>query len=182
MKSLVRQYKKLCDENYKSNFLNWAPIILIFTIAVILFILVVILNSGFFEKTVTAGFLSAFCTFAIIATLLYGTMIHGPKIFCKKTKIYYKMDKIFKGSLSELFDINDSSVKFVLKKFEHHIENKIYKNNGLDRDLLTSLIYQISIHETEQRNIEKEKEEKEVLINGNTKTGRMLEELRTINS
>lgn len=182
MRNLVKQYKKLCDNGYDSSFLYWAPIFIVFTIIMISTAVVVVVNSVFFEKSVTTIFATLVCASATFAGLLYSTLTYGRKMFCKKTNIYYKMDKIFKGSLSELFDINDESVKFVLKNFKNQIETGIYKNNGLHRDLLTSLINQISIRETEQRIIEKEKEEKEALINGNTKTGRMLEELRTINS
>lgn len=178
MKELVKKYRRLCDEDYESKF--WSignialmSILILCSYALITFIVYKLTGSKII--IMLFPFLFAF-TIPAMPTLF----ISLDERFCEKTKIIKKMTETFKGSINELFDLNDVYVYHVLKENSKNIEANIFANNGLSRGMIVKLIEEISFYQKLEEKRNREDEEKNALINANTKIGNMFQEIRSL--
>lgn len=178
MKELVKKYRKLCDENYQSKFWSVRNVALVSTLilcsyALIIFIIHVLTDS----KIIIMLFPFIFAFTIPAMPILFKKL---DEFFCEKTIIIKQMTKTFKGSLNELFDLNDAYVHHVLKENSKNIEADIFANNGLSRGMIVNLIEEISFYQKLEEKRNREDEEKNALINANTKIGNMFQEIRSL--
>lgn len=96
-------------------------------------------------------------------------------------------EKVYKGELSDIFNLNDKETKIILSRDNKTLEDDLFLNKGIKAELIFALlneIYSLKKLEKDQIDVEiSEKnntEEKEALISAGTKIGRMIEELRSM--
>lgn len=185
----IQEYKKLKLENNKSS-LQWLPLYLTIVALYIFLSAVTLIKPFFLElseffRIIVCGIIAMISLFSFAYILRKLEYIFNKKAYIKQKNI----NKIYKGSLSEIFNFEDIETQEILKLYRLEIENDILINNGLSVKLILSLIDKIylnkNLNEQELKKIENLKikeEEKNALISANTRSGNMIKELRTIKS
>lgn len=168
----------MCDEDYESKFWSIGNIALMS----ILILCSYALTTFIVYKLTGSKIISMLFPFLFAFTMPAMPILFKKldEFFCEKTIIIKQMTKTFKGSLNELFDLNDAYVHHVLKENSKNIEADIFANNGLSRGMIVNLIEEISFYQKLEEKRNREDEEKNALINANTKIGNMFQEIRSL--
>lgn len=184
MIKLINQYKKLKVQGYKPKFENFIGYFFglsffgLFGLS--LSICSILKVSGFVMLVMSA--LSI--VLSIVSTLLF-------ELLSDKYELieFRLLGKIYKGKLSDIFDLEDNETTFILNNSKEAIEDNLLEHKGIPIDFVLSLINQIyGLKQKNQETLDYEnakinkQEEKEALIKAGTKIGSIIQELRTLKS
>jgi K+-sensing histidine kinase KdpD len=92
-----------------------------------------------------------------------------------------KIEKgIYKGSLSDIVDLNCKITKKVLNTEKEQLSQSIFDNKGIKGDIIVSLLNRIEHEKQKAEATNKNKEEREALIQAGTPVGSLLKEVSEI--
>ena len=177
---LIQKYKKLTESGYLPKFKFESSIILTIG-AWMLLIPTVFSMIKYFNNFLE--FLICFI-FAIIFPVIFGVLCEI--YFDNKKIIQFKLrHKVYKGLLSDIFDLEDQETKDEFKLEKEMLERELFVKNGIPCIYILKMIDNIQL-EKDNKKMEHEKlalyknsqEEKEALIKAGTKIGAVFEEIK----
>lgn len=182
MIDLINEYKRLKEKNYKSRFGDISVFVSFFSIVMLVTIFGYFCN--IFKPNFFIFILGMFSILFMAAGIGFFSFLLSNRLEFIKFKL---SEKVYKGELSDIFNLNDKETKIILSRDNKTLEDDLFLNKGIKAELIFALlneIYSLKKLEKDQIDVEiSEKnntEEKEALISAGTKIGRMIEELRSM--
>lgn len=176
-----KEYRKLSDEKYSSKEeIDEKHMLALMFVMIWIFLVAFIFN--------LKGSLALFLVLAPLSV----TWIFGENLlyYCidKKQKIKRAVkNTIIDFELFEIFNIDDKMTKDVFQSREKEIEDDIFKNGFLSNNMIFSLLDEIGILNYEKSKIDEielkeriRQEEKEALINAETRAGLQFSQIKRI--
>lgn len=182
MIDLINEYKRLKEKNYKSRFGDISVFVSFFSIVMLVTIFGYLCN--IFKPNFFIFILIMFSILFMAAGIGFFSSLLSNRIEFIKFKL---SEKVYKGELSDIFNLNDKETKIILSEHNKTLEDDLFLNKGIKAELIFALlneIYSLKKLEKDRRDVEilekNNTEEKEALISAGTKIGRMIEEIRSI--
>lgn len=179
MIELIKQYKELNENGYEPKLAKKAIHVTIVTLVLSILSFIYYMNPAF-------SFLMTMFGFCVAFSLPVALGIIWEIYFDDKRVIQFKLkNKVYKGLLSDIFDLEDQETKNEFKLEKEMLERELLVKNGIPCIYILKMIDNIQL-EKDNKKMEHEKlelcknseEEKEALIKAGTKIGAVFEEIK----
>lgn len=177
----LNKYRKFCTyeekENAKVQKISTRIIILAYAIPVVLSFL----NSVYAGIGTIAFLLGFSIALPILDDCIQYIVEKIRNMISGKDKLHKAIvNHIYTGEIYDIFNKDCENTRYILKENKEKMSNSIYHNKGLEGSLILSMIETIDILIERDAKKQNYLEEKEALINGNTKVGEMLKTVNEI--